>query len=368
MSRQKIFPPRIHVRAGSEKIRVDGKDYILGPEGSEKAKEEYARLIKILAANSGHFPARPSDDMSVDEALAEWLRFAKVFYEGKSELAQYPYPVRVLRELYGTSPVRQFGPVQLQVLLRSFAQKGWCRRVCNRHLVRIRTIFRWLESQGFVERYTFETLKTVRGLTSKEVRESPPILPVPQDVLDKTLPELSQVVRDMVQCQLLSGCRPGEILKLRKDDILQGRVQLPGGDVLDLEDTWAVILGEWKLAHLNRLRMIFFGPQAQEILARRMRFCSTYLFPPNYRTGGKGPSGLHYSIYSYRQAIVRACLRANVPPWCPLQLRHNAATLLRKTHGLEAAQNVLQHADPQTTLIYALNDLVSCVKILGKVG
>ena len=46
----------------------------------------------------------------------------------------------------------------------------------------------------------------------------------------------------------------------------------------------------------------------------------------------------YYTKESYRTAIRRWCDRAGVPPWHPHQLRHNAATRLRKEFGLEVAQ------------------------------
>ena len=58
----------------------------------------------------------------------------------------------------------------------------------------------------------------------------------------------------------------------------------------------------------------------------------------------------HYTTESYRQAIEYGLLRTNekiddedqkIPGWHPNQLRHNAATVLRKEHGIELARIVL---------------------------
>ena len=45
-----------------------------------------------------------------------------------------------------------------------------------------------------------------------------------------------------------------------------------------------------------------------------------------------------------------------------------AATSLRARYGLEAAQNVLGHAKPDTTLIYAERDLARAHAIMAEVG
>lgn len=40
----------------------------------------------------------------------------------------------------------------------------------------------------------------------------------------------------------------------------------------------------------------------------------------------------------------------------PNQLRHNAATMIRREHGIEAAQLALGHARADVTQIYAARD------------
>ena len=75
-----------------------------------------------------------------------------------------------------------------------------------------------------------------------------------------------------------------------------------------------------------------------------------------------------YNRRSYRNAVLRACLKAGVPAWSPLQLRHTAATSIRAQYGLEAAQTVLGHAKADTTLIYAERDMARPATIMREVG
>jgi integrase len=49
-------------------------------------------------------------------------------------------------------------------------------------------------------------------------------------------------------------------------------------------------------------------------------------------------------------------------------LRHTAATLLRARYGLEAAQSLLGHSRPDTTLIYAERDLARARAIAAEIG
>ena len=78
--------------------------------------------------------------------------------------------------------------------------------------------------------------------------------------------------------------------------------------------------------------------------------------------------GARYSRRSYRQAIVRACRKAGVSEWTPLQLRHYAATNIRARFGVEAAQVVLGHAKADVTQVYAERDLAKAHAIMAEIG
>ena len=75
-----------------------------------------------------------------------------------------------------------------------------------------------------------------------------------------------------------------------------------------------------------------------------------------------------YDTQTYRRAIQRACEKSGVARWHPHQLRHNAATSIRKEYGIEAARVVLGHRSPMVTEIYAEIDQGKAAKIMEKVG
>jgi integrase len=54
--------------------------------------------------------------------------------------------------------------------------------------------------------------------------------------------------------------------------------------------------------------------------------------------------------------------------WHPHQLRHNAATYLRREFGLEAARIILGHHSSAVTEIYAEKDEQQAVEAIIKVG
>ena len=71
---------------------------------------------------------------------------------------------------------------------------------------------------------------------------------------------------------------------------------------------------------------------------------------------------------SYRRAIHRACESVNVPSWKPNQLRHNAATRIRREYGIEEARIMLGHQDAGVTEIYAERDRGKALEIAEEVG
>ena len=78
--------------------------------------------------------------------------------------------------------------------------------------------------------------------------------------------------------------------------------------------------------------------------------------------------GTRYDVGSYRRAIARACTAAKIPSWHPHQLRHNAATNLRKEFGIETARLILGHKNAAMTEIYAEADTGKALDVIAKVG
>jgi len=54
--------------------------------------------------------------------------------------------------------------------------------------------------------------------------------------------------------------------------------------------------------------------------------------------------------------------------WSANQLRHTAATEIRREFGIEAAQNTLGHSSPDVTLVYAERSLDQVRAVMEKLG
>ena len=103
----------------------------------------------------------------------------------------------------------------------------------------------------------------------------------------------------------------------------------------------------------------------------------------NRKAGPKKQPGDHYTTASYGHAIRQAVKKAHRPAgmsneefksWKaprhrhPHQLRHNAATELRKEFALEAARIILGHRSAAITEVYAEKDEQQAVEAMMEVG
>jgi integrase len=169
---------------------------------------------------------------------------------------------------------------------------------------------------------------------------------------------------------------------------------------------WVYRPARHKTEHHGRERQICLGPQAQEILRPWLRSeLTAYLFSPRevvadrrneQRQARKTPltpsqrgrkpkakpkraPGERYNTRSYYHAVLYGIRKANrtrkeagkgaeIPTWHPNQLRHNAATRLRREFGLDVARAVLGHSSPVVTEVYAELDGAKAAEAMEKVG
>jgi integrase len=223
-------------------------------------------------------------------------------------------------------------------------------------------------------------LSTVEGLRKgrSKAKEPRKILPIPQAHIEAIRPHVSRQVWSLVQLQLLTGARPGELLDLRRIDIdTSGKV-------------WIAGMSRHKTSYIGRDREILFGPEAQLILKSFFQGKDLVdpLFSPKdarrengakadtHRREAQPPTprrttrtiGDAYTVSSLNRAITRACLEADVPRWHPNRLRHTAGTRIRKEFGLDAAQAVLGHAHADITQVYAEVNRARAAEIMVKMG
>ncbi|HUT10977.1 MAG TPA: site-specific integrase, partial [Thermoguttaceae bacterium] len=356
---------RKHRASGQAVVTIQGKDFYLGPWKSKASLVEYDRLIAEWLANGRHAPVPAEDrrDLTVTEVVARYWRFAKQHYQkdGKptSSLDEVRLSLKPVREVYGHTLARDFGPLALKAVRQRMVDAGQSRGTVNKRIATVKRAFKWAVSEELVPPSVHHALSAVAGLQKGRTTapESNGVPPVPEEVVQATLPHLPEIVADMVWFQRLTGARPGEVCIVRPCDIDRT------GDV------WVFRPESHKMEHHGRERLIFIGPKGQAILRPYLlRSAEAYCFSPaesvkkhlaekhasrktplqygnrpgtNRKRRPKRKAGDCYTRDSYRRAIHRACTEAEVEQWSPNRLRHSAGTEIRKRFGLEAAQVTL---------------------------
>lgn len=423
---------RIHKATGQGYVELAGKRIYLGRAELPETRQKYHAKVAEWLASGRSLPVAPQL-ISVTELGNAFLKHALIYYrhaDGSltNEIRMIKDALRILIDLYGHLRAADFTPLSLQALRQEMIRRNWCRTNINRQVNRIRHVFKWGVANNMVPPSVFHGLQAVSGLKRgrSEARESEPVKPVPEAIVKATLPFLSRHLQAMVNLQLLTGMRPGEVCAMRGCDLdTTGRL-------------WLYRPHQHKTLHHGHERIVYIGPQARQILEQFLKpDLQAYLFRPcdaiaerrqMLRATRKTPMSCgnvpgsnvqkhprkvpseFYTTSSYARAIARACEQAFEMPkelkhwygerpqpddskevlaakaqerreraarrsawntlhvWHPHQLRHTSATNLRKTYGLEAAQVILGHKTLTVTQVYAEKNIEAAQKIMAEVG
>ena len=172
--------------------------------------------------------------------------------------------------MYGLTPAADFGPLALKAVRREMIRMKWCRNYINRHISRIKHVFKWATENQLLAPGVYHGLMAVAGLQAgrSEARETEAVKPVAEADMRAVLPFLSPQVRAMVELEALCGARPGELCIMRTCDIdrtRKVRVYRPA---------------KHKTAH-HDAREIRIGPAAQAILTPFLKpNLAAYIFSP----------------------------------------------------------------------------------------
>lgn len=266
------------------------RDFWLGEYGTAESRELYHRVIAEWEANGRRFPTAAPCQAAPEEPaglmlvalLREFYRWAKRNYD-KGELRSFYIVMVLMRRYYGRTPAVEFGPRKLRMLREEMIRgdqttdpprKPWSRKYINQQVQRVRRIFKWAVAHELVAPDVHQTLCTFEPLKRgrSAARENPKIGPAPRALLDAVLPNLSRPVGAIVDLQLLTGARAGELLQLRRCDI----------EIDDKTGVWAFRPDKHKNMHREHERVIYFGPRVQRTLLKFMgdRSPMAYLFSP----------------------------------------------------------------------------------------
>jgi integrase len=294
-----------------------------------------------------------------------------------------------MTEIFASLPIEEFGPLRLIDVRDRMIELDWSRNMINQRIGRIKRMFKWAVSRQTVSPVIYNGLMTVEGLKRgrSAARETPKRRPVKEEYVYAVLPYTTPVIAAMIELQLLTGMRPGELVIMRPCD-------------LDRSDktVWHYYPDRHKNQYRNLERIVSIGPRGQELLRPfLLRHEKAFCFSPgeseklrlekrhaerivpleqgnrpgtNRVKNKKLVVGDYYTVGGYGHAVTHAITAANdaikkqaleqgvdepmlIPRWTPYQLRHTAATKVRKEMGYETAGATLGHTNMSATAIYA---------------
>ena len=224
--RTRIPSYRLHKPSDSAVVSIDGNDFYVGAWNSSHSKREYDRLItEWLAGGRSLTTGGSHRSVTITELVAEYWCFAERYYtrDGKPTAEQNGIrgALRPLRRLYGAHECSDFGPLALKAVRQTFIDGGKSRRYINDCVGRIKRLFKWGVENELVAAEVLQGLQAVAGLRSgrSAARETDPICPVADDVIEATCRQVTPVVAVMIQLQRYTGMRLGELVIMRGCDL-----------------------------------------------------------------------------------------------------------------------------------------------------
>jgi hypothetical protein len=152
MSRRPHIPSyRLHKQSGQAVVTLpDGfggrRDVLLGKHGSPESRAEYARVLGEWEANGRRPPQTdpaPSDLTSNELALVYWNWAVAYHRWDKRGGFCLKGALKVIKDLYGHTVAREFGPLALKACRNKMIALDWSRSYVNSQVDRLRRMFRW---------------------------------------------------------------------------------------------------------------------------------------------------------------------------------------------------------------------------------
>jgi hypothetical protein len=193
--RRKPVPSyRLHKQSGQAIVTLtDGlgkrRDVLLGRYGTPESQAEYRRVLAEWQAAGGRLQ-QPSQGtaagLTVNELLVACWQHAVTYYgfdrePDRGDAFCLRDALRVVKELYGHTPAKDFGPLALKAVRQAMVGKGWSRNYVNSQTSRVRRVFRWGAEEEMVPGAVFQNLRAVAGLRrgKSQARETEKVRPAP---------------------------------------------------------------------------------------------------------------------------------------------------------------------------------------------
>lgn len=342
--------PKLKLHKGTKRycVRINGNEVYLGRDKAAAEQQYFALMAGIT---------RPDEEeaLHVAEIIERYLDYQEKYGKSSDRITCAMRHLNKSLGHYVPNQIKMANIMRLRETMLKPNKKGkrHCRTEINRLMRECARCFKWAAAHELAPAEVHAKFSVLEPLKAGRCTapERKPVSVVELDAVRAVQDNVRSPVKAMIELQLLTGARPGEIVNL-KVDMIDRTV-----------DPWRVELTDHKTAHRGHKRVLFFGEQAQAVLKPFILAAGKtgYLFTTSRE-------GRPYTVAAYRRAIDRGCDKAGITHWHPHQLRHTAATELRKQYGVEVARAVLGHAHLAATEIYAEVDQQVASRIAAERG
>lgn len=323
------------------------------------AQRRFKNWLVVYGANPAAAARFSGDTLTVEQLVGFYQAWANDYYRHKDrtptgESDKVMYALKGMVGLFGRLEGDAVGAQHLKAYRDRMIDEKYARTTINAWVNIVRRWAKWCIAEHGMNPSVLASLQAVAGLKAgrSEAVEPDGVVPVPEVVIDHTKTHLPEVLGDMIDLQLLTAMRPGELCMMRPRDIDTGH------------RTWSYRPRQHKTEHFGHTRVIFLGGAARAIVAKYLkRQTDAPLFSPVEAVAqrrGKSPQRrvtTGYDTRSYRRAIYYAVAAYNktvkkgqrLEPWGPGRLRHNALTRIERECGGDAARAVGGHRYVETT-------------------
>lgn len=301
-----------------------------GPFQSPESLAEFHRLCAIVAATGDLPPVDTTVAMTVAELVRRFLDHARRDYSKDSKEPLYlDYATRELVALFGPVAVDSIRPAELRAV-RAAMLASVCRKTANRRTTQIVRVFRWGVQEGIVPVSVWHALESIDAIQPgrEGSTDYERIGPVSDEHFAAVAIRVSARIRDIMTVHRATGMRSGELLSMTPDQC-------------DLSaDDWLYFPRDHKTKSRMKDRIVGIPREVVPVLVEHMPPAPDRPFFP-------------IKVNSYYNAVKRACVKSEIAPWHPHQLRHTAATDIKAIVGEEAAATILSVSNEKTAKVYA---------------
>lgn len=251
---------KLHKATGQGYVLLDGTRHYVGRFDAPGTRQAADKLIAEYLANGRRLRVEPTD-LTVMELCNAFRKHVDAYYldaEGKpsKEAKHFATVIKPTRELYGDTPACKFGPLAFKAVREKLMAPNRSRRYINKLGGKLKAMFKWAVTEELVPASVYEALRAVSGLERGRTtaKENPRVKPVPIEYVNAIRPFVSRQVQALIDLQLLTAARQGEMVIMRPVDL-----DMTG-------DVWVYEPKEHKTKYRDHERKIYLGPKAQAVI------------------------------------------------------------------------------------------------------